>query len=186
VLLVHLTRLGLKGASAILVLALNNGIKIPGLKKVKEKKPLKAKLDQDLLKELKLEKMIDILELKEEELIEIELLKKEEEEEEEEIVEKIREESISIMVPKHIRDLKTIKAIRLLRKPYLIYSLKDVKYLLIEDSSTKATFDNLIRCINLLAENGWRCINLVTVSLGGGPMLHWPHMYALMERIDTE
>ena len=63
------------------------------------------------------------------------------------------------------------------------------KYVLVFDRSVASfTFDNLVIAINLMAEKGWRCVN-VTVSptvRGAGPALRIGlegiNMYALMEK----
>jgi len=63
------------------------------------------------------------------------------------------------------------------------YASYPYKYLLIRDQSTQGSYVNLIKAINLLAERGWRCLN-VTSGIDIKPMSNvFQDMYALMEKI---
>jgi len=175
VLLLHLSKLGLKGLSAILVLASNKGIEVSGLKEiVEERRPLKARLNFDLIKELKLEKIIDELELKEEEI-----LYSKKEEQVEEILEK-EEKELTELVSELKQRVQTVDVGVLKGAIEQLIDLMDkseVKYILLKDTSVKAKFDNLIRAINFLAKNGWKCLGTyptyVTFLTGGySLMLH--------------
>ena len=56
-----------------------------------------------------------------------------------------------------------------------------MKYILIGDFSTKETYFSLIKAINLLAERGWRCVN-ITHAIDEGSIFQG--MYALMEKVE--
>ena len=57
-----------------------------------------------------------------------------------------------------------------------------MKYILIGDFSTKDHFFSLIKAINLLAEKGWRCVNITHAIYEGSVFDHG--MYALMEKVE--
>jgi len=59
------------------------------------------------------------------------------------------------------------------------------RYLIIGDTTIlKQTFQNLNKAINIMAERGWKCINLTSVMLAGGFTGVRISCYALMERED--
>lgn len=195
VLLLHLSKLNMKGSSTILALALNKGIEITELEEINEKEALKAKLDFDLIKELKLEKIIDELELKEEEIIEeaevekfkkiLQFIKEEKEKRRKALEEKEKEDKFTELVSELKNKIKTVD-VEVLEKaiPQLIdlMNKNEVKYILLKNMSIKSTFHNLIRAINFLAQNGWECLGIYPmylVWLSGG----FPLMFALMKRV---
>ena len=55
-----------------------------------------------------------------------------------------------------------------------------VKYVILFDSTTGKDLNNMVKAINVMSQNGWRCIN-ITSSGGGGRIV----MYALMEKLET-
>ena len=54
------------------------------------------------------------------------------------------------------------------------------KYVILFDSTTIRALNNMVKAINLMSKNGWRCIN-ITSSGGGGGIT----MYALMEKLEA-
>ena len=56
------------------------------------------------------------------------------------------------------------------------------KYIIIHDSSYhNVTFDNLVKAINIMANSGWKCVNITSMNNTKG--LDTNMMYALMEKI---
>jgi hypothetical protein len=76
---------------------------------------------------------------------------------------------------------KCVLAFRLLKGEEKIDEIEG-KYVIIYDQSmASSTHDNLNKAINLMADKGWRCVDICVVfnAKGGGAQ----YMYALMERI---
>jgi hypothetical protein len=81
---------------------------------------------------------------------------------------------------------KTIQPIILVDNPEKIDEIQG-KYLILHDIGfgPTMTFNNMNKAINLMAEKGWRCINISVVSGGSRGLVPYPtyDMYALMERL---
>lgn len=76
---------------------------------------------------------------------------------------------------------KTILAGVIIRGEILPRDIK-AKYVIIKDMSNTGGVDKLIKAINIMAEGGWRCVNMTTATGSGiGPAII--HTYALMERV---
>lgn len=64
------------------------------------------------------------------------------------------------------------------------FSELKLKYILIGEFSTQGRYFSLIKAINLLAERGWRCLN-ITHGIDIKPMSSiFQSMYALMEKVE--
>jgi len=74
----------------------------------------------------------------------------------------------------------TINVKNLKNNPELLGSIVD-RYTILQDNSVVGTCDNLLRAINVMAEKGWRCVNIAVyrdVALG----IVTVNFYALMEK----
>ena len=72
-------------------------------------------------------------------------------------------------------DTKPMQAKDIVEDPESVYRFVN-HYVLIQDSSMRGTYTNLIEAINLMAERGWEAVSLAGNSSG--------YMYALCRRTD--
>ena len=64
------------------------------------------------------------------------------------------------------------------------FSELKMKYIIIGEFSTQGRYNHLMKAVNLLAERGWRCLN-ITHGIDIKPMSSiFQGMYALMEKVD--
>jgi|GEM_PF-6894469 len=77
-----------------------------------------------------------------------------------------------------------ILASKILSDSSILTGLKD-KYLVIYDQAlTGLKFDNLNRAINVMAKDGWKCINITSYNSAGQAIFSQAiYMYALMEKL---
>jgi hypothetical protein len=78
-----------------------------------------------------------------------------------------------------------ILASKILSDSSILDDLKD-KYLVIYDQALAGLkFDNLNRAINVMAKEGWKCINITSYNAAGQAIFSQAiYMYALMEKLD--
>jgi hypothetical protein len=91
----------------------------------------------------------------------------------ESIQEEIKNNSNSGMIIAH----------NIVSNPLLLDSLNDRYVVIFDQTLAEMKFDNLNKAINIMAEKGWKCVNITSFNASGQLLSTAFYMYALMEKL---
>jgi hypothetical protein len=82
-----------------------------------------------------------------------------------------------------MQETKMILASKIVSNPEIVDEIIGKYQIIYDQALARFKFDNLNKAICIMAEKGWRCVNITSFNLSGGPFSTATHMYALMEKL---
>jgi len=79
-------------------------------------------------------------------------------------------------------EAKMIFAPDIIKNPQIIDKIENKYQIIYDQSIAHAKFDNLNHAINVMAQKGWKCVNITTMNIAGGFKGVATFLYALMEK----